>query len=133
MKTLLANPAEMIAQGAPRIIHNDRELAMYTQALFQLTSLENPSREEAEAIELLTLLVDRYEQSHYSLPKADAISVLRFLIEKQSLTQRDLIPEFGSESAVSMFLRGQRKLTLEQVRKLSARFKVPTDVFIARE
>jgi len=133
MKTLLANPAEMIAQGAPRVIHNDRELAMYTQALFQLTSLENPSREEAEAIELLTLLVDRYEQSHYSLPKAGAISVLRFLIEKQSLAQRDLIPEFGSESAVSMFLRGQRKLTLEQVRKLSARFKVPTDVFIARQ
>jgi HTH-type transcriptional regulator / antitoxin HigA len=133
MKTLLANPAEMIAQGAPRVIHNDRELAMYTQALFQLTSVEKPSREEAEAIELLTLLVDRYEQSHYSLPKADAISVLRFLIEKQSLTQRDLIPEFGSESAVSMFLRGQRKLTLDQVRKLSARFKLPTDVFITRE
>jgi HTH-type transcriptional regulator/antitoxin HigA len=133
MKTLLANPAEMIAQGAPRVIHNDRELAMYTEALFRLTSLENPSRAEGEAIELLTLLVDRYEQSHYSVPKADAISVLRFLMEKQGLTQRDLIPEFGSESAVSMFLRGQRKLTVEQVRKLSARFKVPTDVFITRE
>jgi HTH-type transcriptional regulator/antitoxin HigA len=133
MKTLLANPAEMIAQGAPRVVHNDRELAMYTEALFQLTSLEKPSQAEAEAIELLTLLVDRYEQSHYSLPKADAISVLRVLIEKQGLTQRALIPEFGSESAVSMFLRGQRKLTLEQIRKLSARFKVPTDVFITRE
>jgi HTH-type transcriptional regulator / antitoxin HigA len=132
MKTVLANTAEMIAQGAPRVIHNDRELAMYTEALFQLTSLENPSRAETEAIELLTLLVDRYEQSHSSLPKADAVSVLRFLIEKQGLTQRDLIPEFGSESAVSMFLRGQRRLTLEQVRKLSARFKLPTDVFITR-
>jgi HTH-type transcriptional regulator / antitoxin HigA len=132
MKTVLANTAEMIAQGAPRVIHNDRELAMYTEALFQLTSLENPSRTETEAIELLTLLVDRYEQSHSSLPKADAVSVLRFLIEKQGLTQRDLIPEFGSESAVSMFLRGQRRLTLEQVRKLSARFKLPTDVFITR-
>jgi HTH-type transcriptional regulator / antitoxin HigA len=95
MKTLLANPAEMIAQGAPRVVHNDRELAMYTEALFQLTSLEKPSQAEAEAIELLTLLVDRYEQSHYSLPKADAISVLRVLIEKQGLTQRALIPEFG--------------------------------------
>ena len=133
MKTVLANPAEKIAQGAPCVIHNDRELAVYTEALFQLTSLENPSRAEAEAIELLTLLVDRYEQSHYSLPKVDAISVLRFLIEQQGLTQRDLIPEFGSESAVSMFLRGQRRLTLEQVRKLSARFKLPTDVFITRE
>jgi HTH-type transcriptional regulator/antitoxin HigA len=133
MRTLLANPAEMIAQGAPRVIHNDRELAMYTEALFQLTSLKTPSRSEAEAIELLTLLVDRYEQAHYSLPKADAISVLRFVIEKQGLTQRDLIPEFGTESAVSMFLRGQRKLTVEQVRKLSARFKLPADVFITTE
>jgi HTH-type transcriptional regulator / antitoxin HigA len=85
MKTVLAKPAEMIAQGAPRVIHNDRELAVYTDALFQLTTLENASHAEAEAIELLTLLVDRYEQSHYSLPKAGAISVLRFLIEQQAL------------------------------------------------
>ncbi len=133
MRTVLANPAEMIAQGAPRVIHNDRELAAYTDALFQLTALDRPSPSEAEAIELLTVLVDRYEQAHYSVPTADAISVVRFLLEKQSLTQRDLIPQFGSESAVSMFLRGQRKLTVEQVRKLSARFKVPADVFIAKE
>jgi HTH-type transcriptional regulator/antitoxin HigA len=110
MKTVLANPAKMIAQGAPRIIHNDRELAAYTEALFQLTVLENPSPAEVEAIELLTLLIDRYEQARYSIPAADATTVLRFLIEKQGLTQRDLIPQFGSESAVSMFLRGQREL-----------------------
>src|SRR5271154_1262043 len=127
MRTVLANPAEMIAQGAPRVIHNDRELAAYTDALFQLTALDRPSPSEAEAIELLTVLVDRYEQAHYSVPTADAISVVRFLLEKQSLTQRDLIPQFGSESAVSMFLRGQRKLTLEQVQNLSARFKLPAD------
>jgi HTH-type transcriptional regulator/antitoxin HigA len=95
--------------------------------------LENPCPAEAEAIELLTLLVNRYEQSHYSLPKADPVSVLRFLIEKRGLTQRDLIPEFGSGSAVSMFLRGQRKLTVEQVRKLSVRFKLSADVFLTRE
>lgn len=44
--------------------------------------------------------------------------------------QRDLVPEFGSESAVSMFLAGQRNLTVEQIRKLSSRFKLPADVFI---
>jgi HTH-type transcriptional regulator / antitoxin HigA len=133
MRTVLANPAEMIAQGAPRVIHNDRELAAYTEALFQLTALQKPSRSEVEAIELLTVLVDRYEQEHYSVPAADPISVVRFLIEQQGLTQRDLIPQFGSESAVSMFLRGQRKLTVKQVRNLSARFKLPADVFIAEE
>ena len=130
MSTVLANPAEMIARGAPHVIHNDAELEAYTQALFQLTALENPSPAEAEAIELLTLLVERYEQEHYSIPAADPVSVVRFLIEKQGLTQRDLIPQFGTESAVSMFLTGKRKLTVEQVRKLSARFNLPADVFI---
>ena len=41
MSTVLANPAEMIAHGAPRVIHNDAELEAYTNALFQLTALEN--------------------------------------------------------------------------------------------
>jgi HTH-type transcriptional regulator/antitoxin HigA len=132
MSTVLANPAEMIARGAPRVIHNDAELEVYTDALFHLTALENPSVSEAEAIELLTLLVERYEQAHYPIPAADPVSVVRFLIEQQHLTQRDLIPQFGSESAVSMFLAGLRKLTLEQVRRLSARFKLPADVFISK-
>ena len=132
MSTVLANPAEMIAHGAPRVIHNDAELEMYTDALFQLTALENPSRSEVEAIELLTLLVERYEEEHYSVPKADPVAIVRFLLEQQHLTQRDLIPQFGSESAVSMFMTGQRNLTLEQVRKLSTRFKLPADIFIPK-
>jgi len=132
MSTVLADPAEMIAQGAPRVIHNDAELEAYTDALFQLTALESPSRSEVEAIELLTLLVERYEQEHSFIPAGDPAFVVRFLIEQQNLTQRDLIPQFGSESAVSMFLSGKRNLTLEQVRKLSARFKLPGDVFIRK-
>jgi HTH-type transcriptional regulator / antitoxin HigA len=63
--TLLANPAKMIARGAPRVIHNDEALEAYTDALFQLTSLENPSRSEREAIELLTLLIERCEETHF--------------------------------------------------------------------
>lgn len=133
MSTVLANPAEMIAHGAPRVIHNDAELEAYTDALFQLTALENPSSSEAEAIELLTLLVERYEREHYPIPAADPVAIVRFLVEQQHLTQRDLIPQFGSESAVSMFLAGQRKLTLAQVRKLSTRFKLPADAFIGNE
>ena len=109
MSTGLANPAEMIAHGAPRVIHNDVELEAYTDALFQLTALENPSSFEVEAIELLTLLVERYEQEHSAIPMADPISIVRLLIEQQGLTQRDLIPQFGSESAVSMFLGGATK------------------------
>jgi HTH-type transcriptional regulator / antitoxin HigA len=46
MSTVLANPAEVIAHGAPRIIHNDAELEMYTDAIFRLTALERPSGPE---------------------------------------------------------------------------------------
>ena len=116
-------------EGRSPVIPDGKELA-YTNALVQLTALENPSALEVEAIELLTLLVERYEEAHYPIPAADAVSVVRLLIERQGLTQRELTSEFGSESAVSMFLAGQRNLTLEQVRKLSSRFKLPADVFI---
>jgi HTH-type transcriptional regulator/antitoxin HigA len=46
------------------------------------------------------------------------------------LTQRELIPQFGTESAVSMFLAGKRKLTLKQVTRLSERLRLPADVFL---
>lgn len=130
MSIVLANPAEMIAKGAPRLIRNDEELEEYTAALFRLTALESPSPSELEAMELLTLLVERYEREHFPVPAADPVSMVRFLIEKQGLTQRDLIPQFGSESAVSMFLAGRRKLTVGQIQKLAARFGLSADVFL---
>lgn len=56
--------------------------------------------------------------------------MVRFLLEHQQLTQRDLSPQFGTESAVSMFLAGKRKLTLKQAKRLSERFRLPADVFL---
>lgn len=129
---VLADPAKMIARGAPHIIRNDEELEVYTEALFKLTSLKNPTSVEEEAINLLTLLVVGYETEHWPIPKASPVSVVRHLIEHGNLTQRDLVPEFGTESAVSMFLSGQRNLTVEQIRKLCIRFKLSADVFIPR-
>ncbi len=133
MSTVLANPAEMIAKGAPRVIHNDEELEQYTEALFRLTALESPSESELDAIDLLTMLIDRYEREHFPIPAADPASVVRFLIESQGLTQRDLIPQFGTESAVSMFLAGRRKLTVGQIQKLVVRFGLSANVFLAAE
>ena len=129
---VLADPVKMIEKGAPHIIHSDKELEAYTEVLFKLTAKENPSDLEEEAIELLTMLVQQCEKKHWPVSHANPVSIVRHLIEHGNLTQRDLIPQFGSESAVSMFLSGQRNLSLEQIRKLSERFKLSTDVFISR-
>jgi len=132
MSTLLADPAETIAQGGPRVIHTDEELAEYTEVLFHLTAIEEPTRDQIEAINLLSLLVSSYEDEHYPLPKSTPERVVRYLMEQQGLKQRDLIPEFGNESAVSMFLSGQRELSVKQIVGLSQRFHLPAEVFLPR-
>ena len=129
MSTTLANPTEMIRQGAPRLIHSDEELAEYTEALFALTAKADPSADEEEAIALMTLLIERYESQHYALPEAEPADVLRFLLEQNGLSQRDVAPELGSESTVSLVLSGKRKLNRDHIARLSRRFNVSPAVF----
>jgi HTH-type transcriptional regulator/antitoxin HigA len=129
MSTVLADPAEMIRRGAPRLIRNDEELAEYTAALFDLTAKAEPTAEEEEAIELMTLLVERYEQERYPVPEAEPVDVLRYLLERNGLSQRDVAPELGSESTVSLVLSGKRQLNRDHIARLSRRFGVSPAVF----
>ncbi|MGA2847728.1 MAG: helix-turn-helix domain-containing protein [Terracidiphilus sp.] len=129
MSTTLANPAEMIRRGAPRLIHSDAELAEYTEVLFELTAKANPMPEEEEAIELMTLLVERYEAERFPVPEAEPLDVLKFLLEQNSLSQRDIASELGSESTVSLVLSGKRQLNRDHIARLSRRFNVSPAVF----
>jgi len=129
MATVLANPARMIERGAPHVIHSEEQLAAYTKALYQLTAEPRPTVAQVKAIELLTLLIERYEQEHYTVPKASSADVLRFLIEQHGLRQRDLARELGGESVVSEMLSGKRKLNAVHIEQLSKRFHVSPAVF----
>jgi len=128
--TRLADPVEMVKLGAPRVIRNDAELKEYTGVLFELTSKSKPNRAEQDAIELLSLLIDRYESDRYVPPEASPLQVLRFLMDQHGLTQQDLRPEIGSESLVSLVLSGKRNLTISHIRALAKRFGVPAAVFL---
>lgn len=131
MATLLANPARMMERGAPRVIDSEEQLAAYTKALYGLTAEPHPTRAQVQAIELLTLLIERYEQENYTIPKASPADVLRFLIERHGLRQRDLAAELGGESVVSEVLSGKRKLNAAQIEKLSQRFRISPAVFFS--
>jgi HTH-type transcriptional regulator/antitoxin HigA len=128
---MLANPSEMIRQGAPHLIHSEEELAEYTEALFELTAKHDPTPDEEVAIELMTLLIERYESEHYPVPEAEPADVLRFLLEQNGLAQRDVAPELGSESTVSLVLSGKRQLNRDHIARLSRRFHVSPAVFFA--
>ena len=75
MSTRLSDLAKMIRLGAPHLIHSDDELTEYTAALFKLTGKDETTRHENEAIELLTVLIERYEADRLQVPKADPVTV----------------------------------------------------------
>jgi HTH-type transcriptional regulator/antitoxin HigA len=104
MKAMLENPVEMIKQGALRIIRSDKELERYTDALFELTALAKPTVAEIETINLLSLLIDKYESERFLLQASSPIEILKFLMEQNGLQQRDLTEELGSVSNVSLIL-----------------------------
>ena len=129
MQALAEDPAGLIEQGAPHRIYDEEELDRYTTALFRLTEREKASPAEQATIDLLTFLIEDYE-TRYSLPKADALSVLKYLMEKGGLRQQDLRPQLGSLSNISMILSGQRGLTLSNAYALAGRFNLDIRVFL---
>ena len=85
---------------------------------------------ERTLMELLTVLVEAFEEEHYPLPrKVPPIEVLKELIEANGLKQKDLTDVFGTPSIVSEVIHGRRNLTTAHIKKLSERFKVSTDLF----
>jgi HTH-type transcriptional regulator/antitoxin HigA len=129
MATVLANPVRMIERGAPHIIRNEEQLAAYTKELYRLTAEPHPTAAQLEAIELLTLLIERYEAENFKVPQATPAQVLRYLLDSHGLRQRDIAKDMGSESIVSEVLSGKRKLNATHIEALSRRFKVSPAVF----
>lgn len=80
-------------------------------------------------LELVAKNIAEYESCHYPTPVTTPIEMLEFLMEQHGLEQKDL-PEIGSQSLVSKILSGERKLTVEHIKKLSKRFHVSPAVFI---
>ena len=123
----------MIERGAPHLIRSEEQLAAYTRALYQLTSESRPTAAQIEAIELLTLLIERYEEENYSVPKATPADVLRFLLDRHGLKQRDIAADLGGESVVSEVLSGKRRLNAAHIAEISKRFRVSPAVFFPAE
>jgi HTH-type transcriptional regulator/antitoxin HigA len=87
---------------------------------------------EADRLEVLSILVERYESEHFPIPDPDPIEFLGHLMESRGLTRKDLEPYLGSRARVAEVLNRVRPLTLEMIRRLSEGFGVPADVFVRR-
>jgi len=84
------------------------------------------TREEKDLTDLLTLLIEDFEEKRYQLPRATPRQALSFLMEEHALKQKDLVDILGTRSTV---LNGKREVTKEQIRRLSQRFHVSPELF----
>ena len=114
-----------------KIIESDAE---YRQALTRIEKLVDldprPGTPDGNELELLSFLIREYEDRLSPKGNPGPIEAIRFRMEQQSLTPRDLLPYIGSRSKVSEVLSGRRPLTLPMVRALHAGLGIPARVLI---
>jgi HTH-type transcriptional regulator/antitoxin HigA len=112
-----------------KIIKNEQE---YQAALSELDKLmdSSPGTPEADKLEVLTLLIDKYEDEHYPIEMPDPVSAIKFRMEQDGLRQKDLIPYIGSQPKVSAILNGKRELSKDMIRKLHKGLDIPYEVLM---
>ena len=132
MSASVASPeyTALLRKVAPKVIRTERENEFYTEILYELDRRSRSlTPAEKELAELLTLLIENFEDKHYALPRAKPLEVLRFLMEQHDLRQKDLVDIFGTASIVSEILSGKRELNKDHIKRLSRRFQVSPELF----
>jgi HTH-type transcriptional regulator/antitoxin HigA len=121
---------ELLGRTLPHVIHTDEECERLTKELMRLDEREGLSAEEKELAELLTVLIDEYEQRRYPIRKASPQQTLQHLMEARNLTQKDLWKTFGSKGITSEVFHGKRAISKAQAKKLAEFFHVSAELFI---
>ncbi len=121
---------QLLRRALPHVIRADDECERLTSELLRLDEIENPSAEEKELAELLTVLIDDYEERRYPIRKSSPRQTLRHLMEARSLTQKDLWKIFGSRGIASEVFHGKRAISKTHAKKLARFFHVSAELFI---
>lgn len=104
----------------------------YKQALDRLEIIFDAKKNsvEGDELEILSLLIDKYENENFPIDYPDPIEAIKFRMEQLGYTQADLAKVVGLKSRASEILNRKRKLSLEMIRKLHENLKIPTEVLI---
>jgi HTH-type transcriptional regulator/antitoxin HigA len=104
----------------------------YQAAMNRLDAIfdSKPGTPTGDELEILTMLIEKYEDEHVQIDYPDPIEAIKFRMEQMGYTQNDLAKVVGLKSRASELLNKKRKLTLDMIRKLHISLNIPTDVLI---
>ncbi|MPV60837.1 transcriptional regulator [Burkholderia sp. HI2761] len=89
-----------------------------------------PGTPEGDQLEILAILVEKYESEHFPLRAPTPVEAIRFRMEQAGLSVPDMRPYIGNSNRVYEVLNGRRELSLAMIRRLHEGLHIPADVLI---
>ncbi len=118
-----------------KILKTEQDYNAACDRIYELMhSTENniePDSPEGEELEILSLLVEKYEEEHHRMDAPDPIEAIKFRMEQMNLKQQDVAPLFGGKTRVSEVLNGKRGLTLKMITLLNRYLGIPLESLIS--
>lgn len=122
--------AKLLAKSLPRPIRTVAEHQRLTERLLELDDRDDLSPEEEALAEVLTLLIEDYEERYYPLPRVSPNDSLKALMQERGLKHKDIWPVLGNKGAATEVLAGRRSISKAQAKRLAEFFRVPVDLFL---
>lgn len=112
-----------------RPIRNESD---HQEAMEEVARLWNsaPGSAEADRLEVLSTLIDAYEDANHPVPPPDPIDAIRFYMEQEGMTAKDLEPLIGTRSRVWEVLNRKRRLSLAMIRRLNRKLGIPAEILV---
>ena len=109
-----------------------RSKADYDKALKEVERLwgARSGTSNGDRLDVLATLIDVYEAQHYPMELPDPIEAIKFRMEQQGLTRKDLEPLIGTRTRVAEVLNRKRSLSIAMIRRLHERLGIPAEVLI---
>jgi HTH-type transcriptional regulator / antitoxin HigA len=82
---------------------------------------------EGDKLDILLTLVEAYEQAHYPIDPPDPVEAIKFRMDQMGLSRKDLEPYIGKRGRVAEVLNGQRRLSLNMIRRLHTHLHIPLE------
>ena len=111
-------------------IRNDDDLRATFKRLERVFQAQEGTP-QADEREILVTLIEAYERKNFLMSAADPVEAIKFRMEQQGLTQKDLEPFIGSSGRVSEVLNHKRRLSLQMVKRLHDGLNIPYESLLS--
>lgn len=117
-----------------KVIKTEKQYKVAVERIYKLINSEidqiDPDSLKGDELELLSILVERYEEEQFPKTAPDPIDAIRFRMDQMNLKQKDIAPLFGGETRASEVLNGKRQLTLKMITMLNRYLDIPLESLI---